>query len=48
MPARCVADLAAAVVVFAVTFGDQLVYSHKPITTPIIYKKEIAQIFQRK
>jgi hypothetical protein len=30
------------------TFGNELVYSHKPITTTIIYKKEIAQIFQRK
>jgi len=28
--------------------AERPVYSHKPITTPIIFKKEIAQIFQRK
>jgi hypothetical protein len=48
MRARFVAGLGCVVVILAVTFGEQLVYSHKPITTPIIYKKEIAQIFQRK
>jgi hypothetical protein len=38
----------AVVAVLAMTVGDELVYSHKRITTTIIYKKEIAQIFQRK
>jgi hypothetical protein len=28
--------------------SERAAYSHKPITTPIIFKKEIAQIFQRK
>lgn len=40
--------LACAVVVLSIALSEQPVYSHKPITTPIIYKKEIAQIFQRK
>jgi hypothetical protein len=31
-----------------VTLTEQPAYSHKPITTPIIFNKEIAQIFQRK
>jgi hypothetical protein len=42
------AVFAIAVVILAMIVGDERVYSHKPITTTIIYKKEIAQIFQRK
>jgi hypothetical protein len=42
------AAVLASAVVLAITLGEQPVYSHKPITTPIIYKKETAQIFQRK
>jgi hypothetical protein len=38
----------ALVAMLATTVGEQPLYSHKPITTTIIYKKEIAQIFQRK
>jgi hypothetical protein len=48
MRPRFLAVLGGAVLVLTVSLGEQLVYSHKPITTPIIYKKEIAQIFQRK
>lgn len=33
--------------VIVVTLSERRVYSHKPITTNIIFKKEIAQIFQR-
>lgn len=41
---------AVTLLVFALTLtlGERPAYSHKPITTNIIYKKEIAQIFQRK
>ncbi len=35
-------------IVVVLTATEQPAYSHKPITTPIIFKKEIAQIFQRK
>ena len=35
-------------VVLAIAVSERPVLSHKPITTSIIYKKEIAQIFQRK
>lgn len=38
--------LVALVLMLATT--ERPVYSHKPITTPIIFKKEVAQIFQRK
>jgi hypothetical protein len=40
--------VAFAILVGAFTLGEKRVLSHKTITTPIIYKKEIAQIFQRK
>jgi hypothetical protein len=36
----------AALIVTAVTAPPA--YSHKPITTPVIFKREIAQVFQRK
>jgi len=39
---------AAVILILAMTVGERPVYSHKPITTTFIYKKEIAQIFQRK
>jgi hypothetical protein len=32
----------------ALLVTERLAFSHKPITTPILFKKEIAQIFQRK
>jgi hypothetical protein len=43
-----VSVVAFAILVATFTLGEKPVYSHKIITTPIIYKKEIAQIFQRK
>jgi hypothetical protein len=50
MRVRLSAVLGSAVVfaVLALTLGEERLYSHKPITTSFIYKKEIAQIFQRK
>ena len=36
------------VVLATLLVSERAAYSHKPITTPIIFKKEIAQIFQRK
>jgi hypothetical protein len=39
---------AAAVFIAALAVSERPAYSHRPITTTIIFKKEIAQIFQRK
>ena len=39
---------AAAVLIAALAVTERPAYSHRPITTTIIFKKEIAQIFQRK
>ena len=39
---------AVAVFVAALAVSERPAYSHRPITTTIIFKKEIAQIFQRK
>ena len=36
------------VFVLALTISERPAYSHKPITTPIMFQREIAQIFQRK
>jgi hypothetical protein len=49
MKARAIAcSLVGTAAVLAVVLVPEPVYSHKPITTNILFKNEIAQIFQRK
>jgi hypothetical protein len=48
MSARVAICLAATTLVAAVLGIPEPVYSHKPITTSVLFKNEIAQIFQRK
>jgi hypothetical protein len=48
MRLRLLATLCFLVLLAALLVTERPAYSHKPITTPIIFKKEIAQIFQRK
>ena len=40
--------LSAATLLAAIVLRPSPVYSHKPITTSVLFKNEIAQIFQRK
>src|SRR5687768_5432598 len=48
MRLRLLTALCFLVLLAALLVTERPAYSHKPITTPIIFKKEIAQIFQRK
>jgi hypothetical protein len=48
MRARFVIGLVTAIAMLAIAVSERPAYSHKPITTTIIFNKEIAQIFQRK
>ncbi len=48
MRVRFFAALALPVLLLVLVMSERPAYSHRPITTNIIFKKEIAQIFQRK
>ena len=48
MRVRFSAALALPVLLLVLVVSERPAYSHRPITTNIIFKKEIAQIFQRK
>src|SRR5215210_3599632 len=48
MRARLLLTLCSGVVLAILLGTERPAYSHKPITTPILFKREIAQIFQRK